>query len=965
MEEGPSGGEDHRCRRRGTPNWRCSERALDGKAFCEKHHLYVVLRNKKKKMEKVAREIGGGGEMGSERKKRKRQKLEDILGNQEVGLGDDSVQEWFGSGNGTAVSVGEEIARLFGEVSDGNGGLGGLEGESLQLWPGGDGQAFGQGVCGNGGQVLGGGGVSEGIQGGYGGLGLDGEAIQLWGSDDACKNGGGVPGGQGIQVEGFGGTACDIEGLILGGGGGIQESYGGNMSGIGGLEDFNGKKVQLWSSANGCENSSGLFGGQGIHGGGSMGNADENDGLGFGTGRFQDLFSKVTGETLVDGRIQALFGETSCGNDGLSFNGEGIQFWCEEAACANLDGKGVQGLFGDNVCVNGGEVGVGNGDRQEVVESKGKRGRPKGSKNKKKSLGTEECIEGLSGVTGENGVRDEVKSEAKQGRPKGPKNKTKSLEMDRNERISGQETACMTALDNERLFQEVENDKRLAEEGAISVNEVRNEIVEPKPKRGRPKGSTNKKKNLSGQQNQGVPGEIVNNNFSDIVAWPTGLENEMLTPVGEKKWKLPVEATRDGEDGDEKTRPKYKLGRPKGSKNKKKISEAQENQGTPCDSVVVNDGGDKTLYPIGGGNDRLPVGNEGGTEIVQQKKKLGRPKGSKNKKKNTAGQENEEIASKMVANNGFDETVWPLELENERQTFIGKEDRGLHLEATYDNEGGDEIVRPNDKPGQPKGLKNMQNILADKENQGMLCKGSNDGSWVETLGPITESYENERPILVSEEDRGMPVEATGGNGGGGTVQSKKRLGRPKGSKNKKKIVADQENEGVTGETIHSKDGGRAETILSMDSQYERPTFVGEEDQGMLFESTVGNGTANEMIRPNDELKGLENMKKRGRPKGSKKKRTIIIGEALKIAKTRQALRDSGDVEIKSNEIISESSSVLKRPRGRPRKFKNKKRNSVGTREGRSTEDGLENSGLPVSYSASISSLYSKYFYLAG
>lgn len=901
MEGGPAGGEeDQRCRRRGTPNWRCSERALDGKAFCKKHHLYLVLRNKKKRMEKV----GGGGEVGIEKRKRKRQKIEEILGNEDVGLGGDGVQGWFsggsgGGGNGSStagLSVGEEIARLFGEVSDGNGGGLGLDGESLQLWAGGgDGQAFDQGVCGNGGQVLGGGGGSEGIQGEFGGLGLEGEDIQLWGSDDACKNGG----GQGIQVDGFGGTACGIDGLILGRGEGL--------SGIGGLEGFDGKKVQPWSSGNACGNSSGLLGVQGIHGGGFIENAGESDGMGFGSGRYQDLFSKVTSDTL--GRIEALFGEATCGNSSLSFGGEGIEFWCEEAACANLDGKGVQGLFGDNACGNGGEVGGGNDDKQELVESKGKRGRPKGSKNKKKSVGTEESIEGLSGAAGENVVRDEIKSEGMQGRSKGPKRKKKSLEIDKSERMTVQGTACLIALDNEE-------DTGLAVEEAIFGNEVRNES---KGKRGRPKGSKNKKKNPSGQQHQGMPGEIVNNDCSDKIVWPIGLENEMLTPLGEE----------------EIIQTKERRGRPKGSKNKKTNSEGQETPG----------------------------------EIFQRKRSIGRPKGSKNKKKNTAGQENKGIASDIVVvNDGCDKAVLPIELKNKRKTFVGKEDRGLPLEATNDSEGGDEIIRPEDKPGQPKGLKTMQNLLADKENQVVPCKGSNDSSWVETPWPMR--YENERPTHVSEEDKGMSVEATGGNGGGiGTVQLEKRLGRPKGSKNKKKIVANQENEGVTGETMHRKDGVRAETIRSMGSEYERPTLVGEEDQGMLFESTVGNGTANEtiLVTREDSLGGdvvggngggdERTKKKRGRPKGLTQKRIICIGEALKIEKKRQdlaflskevpvkKLRDFGDIEMRHNELISEPSEVQKRPRGRPRKLKNKKRSSDGITKGRSTEDGLENSGL--------------------
>jgi lysine-specific demethylase 3 len=765
-----------------------------------------VLRNKRRRrMQKVSGENGGGGEVGVGRRDTKRRRIEEDLENEDVGLGGDGVQGWFGGGNGNGLTVGEEIARLFGEVSDGS---------MQQLWACGDGPEFGESASGNVDRVLGGsGGGGEGVQGGFGevisgigGLGLDGEASQLWGSEDACENGGEVPGGQGSHVDGFGRTACEVDGLILGGGEEIKNAYGE------GLDD--GKAVQLWNSGNDYPSSTGVLGGQGIQAGGSIENAFKNDGLGFDSEGFQDFFSKVNDQNLVDVRIQALSGEGSVGNSGLSFGGEGIQFWFGEVARTNLDGKGVQGHFGDNVCGNGGEtLGGSNGDRQEVVGLKGKRGRPKGSKNKNKTFAADakEGIERFEGAPGENGIRDAVVRS--KGRPKGSKNKKKSLEMNKNHETPGnnvdgnsneQGTLCLTALDNERLILVGDKDTGSVVEVAISCNELGNEIVGQKKKRGRPKGSKSKKR---------MSGEVVIDNGGDEIVRPTCLKYERQTLVGEEERKLPFDDATRSEGGNEITRPKGKRGRPKGSKSKKESSAGQENQGMPGDIGVVNDGGDKT--------------------------------------------------------------VCRTSVENGKLNSVGQEDRGLPID---DVEGGSGIVWPKNKRGRPKGSKNKQKILIGKENQGMPCKlmGRNDGSGVETFWPMWS--ENERPTLVSEEDQEMAIKATGGN-----------------------------------------------------------------------------GSADKIIQPKDNRKG------------SKHKRVIIVGEALnKILAQRhqdytfpsklvpvEQLRYSGEIETESKELTSEPGKVWKRPRGRPRKFNNEQCNSDGFREGRPTSNGLENSGLSVSYFASI------------
>lgn len=60
MEGVPLPPDEERCRRRGTPNWRCPQRALPGKSHCLKHYLFYVSRRNRQKTTSVAGKPGGG-----------------------------------------------------------------------------------------------------------------------------------------------------------------------------------------------------------------------------------------------------------------------------------------------------------------------------------------------------------------------------------------------------------------------------------------------------------------------------------------------------------------------------------------------------------------------------------------------------------------------------------------------------------------------------------------------------------------------------------------------------------------------------------------------------------------------------------------------------------------------------------------------------------------------------------------
>ncbi|KAH7543842.1 hypothetical protein JRO89_XS15G0029000 [Xanthoceras sorbifolium] len=667
---------EKRCRRSGTPNWRCKERALRGKTLCEKHYLYEVQRNRGgKRMEEKGggSENGGGAEVGLQRKKQKQHEEEDskpvvvVVNSEEV----------------NAVGVG---------FSGGENG-----GQEFQL----------------------------------GGVGSGG-----------CENGG----------LGFGGSDL-IEGLF-----GESGEEGGGLGPLGGGIDSQFGEV--------------------VVGGGGGGNGDW--GLNFGGGGFGSF------------GFQGLFGETGSGNGGQSS------------------------------CI-----------QEETVKIKKKLGRPKGAKNKKKSSGALEGSQDLNQVGGDRVVGDEIVSVKKRGRPKGSKNKQKKV-------LEGQ-------------VQETLPDQIVTTGEINGAREGDNEIFSTKRGRGRPKGSNIRKKIISGEENQGMGCEVVAGDGGGVeTVRVLGSENgQSILVVGGEEDKGKLFEASGGEVGrNENGRPKKKRGRPKDFVKKKDIIGAgrlEKKHRRPKGFLKKKDiiGAQKRIEPLSGDG-------------------IGQPK---------------DMPGEIVGSNSVN--LWTA--------LVGEQDREMPMEANCGCGAVTESFRPKKKLGRPKGAKNKkQNIGNGNEEK--------DGGFDGNVMP--EGLEKGMTALVDEEGRQIIVKAIDGDeaefvmagpkdeqlsGGNEIVSSKKKRGRPKGSKTKKKCHTGKE----------------------------------------------------------------ENDRMPGRPKGAKNKRIILFGKALKrilLHKDQNQMdsakmekekvidlkkdagvqirdeRDVSDIETKTNKLTTNSESVLKRPRGRPRKF---------------------------------------------
>ncbi|KAJ6340649.1 hypothetical protein OIU77_008417 [Salix suchowensis] len=379
---------------RSAGKWRCKERAFSGKAYCEKHHLYSVERSLKRSMEKKSVN-GDGVEVGSQRKKRQREGSEENSGGDNVS-------------------------------------------ESFQLWQN---EAT---ACGINGQVLGGEGFQDSFGGECGGtevLGLDGKVFQVW----------------------------DGEGIRLG-----ESGTGASENGVVGLGDHEAPDLFCQVSAANVGNAGVGSSGGGIHG----------------------VFGEVNGKngdiTLSGESMEGLFGE--CKNGDMAAGGEGVQCWCGEAGCASIDGEGIQGLFGETACQNGGE-GIESGCHWNEGGEDGK--------TNKEFFGVEAVgIDDSSEFGGDDKGGAEVSPvKRKRGRPKGSTKKKNDPRGQVKLGLGGDNVigngSDVGMIEMEIMFSETSG-----------VDGEGNEIVRPKAKRGRPKGSGKKQKDAAPEEKQCLPGDF-------------------------------------------------------------------------------------------------------------------------------------------------------------------------------------------------------------------------------------------------------------------------------------------------------------------------------------------------------------------------------------------------------------------------------------------------------------------------
>ncbi|KAH9779972.1 JmjC domain-containing protein [Citrus sinensis] len=692
----------------------------------------------------------------------------------------------------------------------------------------------------------------------------------------------------------LGGDRENQVGLASAGGGGEEATCGFGAGGNGGAAAGEILDVKAFHQLFGEDGGGNLVNEDFLQVGKSSVNACENGGLDFASELFEGLFGEVSGGGNGGEGIGSLFGQVNGsgggggggdGNGGLGFCGEGFGGLFGSVD----DGNGIERLFGE-IAASGNE----NDGKSAMVMPKRKRGRPVGSKNKKKVPAYQADIEGLSKV-GEDGIEGPMK---KRGRPKGSKNKRKKNFDEQNQEFPGQ-----IARGEDR-------------DGKITCNieqPIGDGNAEPKYRQGQC--------------------SAVERGSNSVVGTILQAGSEIQRDSG-----MPVDASFGDTAVRENVKPKKKRGRPKGSKSKKqKLAEGNQEIASAkvCDDTItcnieqsiigdgivepkyrqahstavgevhtagegVYNGVVGTIFPTGLKIQRdrgMPVNARFGDGVVREnvkpEKKRGRPKGSKSKKQKLA-KGNQEISSDIVCGVGDYYSNVRLEgLENQRVTAVNEEYGIVNVEAS-NGDGADCVTAgAKDKPAWLQVFNNTKkNHFAGVVYEVPVEILVGDNACDQNFRPL--DLENKRTTCGGDENRKMNVEATEGE----TVNSmpRKKRGRPKGWKKKKEIVGAEE-------IIQPLSGG--DNIVLLKRKRGRPKGWKKKKE------IVG---AEEIIQP---LSGGDNIvllkRKRGRPKGWRKKKEIVGAEEI-----IQQLSGGGNIVL------------LKKKRGRP--MGSKKKNKILTSE---------------------------------
>lgn len=436
------------------------------------------------------------------------------------------------------------------------------------------------------------------------------------------------------------------------------------------------------------------------------GQLNENvGGLGFGSDLIEGLFGEVSGDG-GDGGFVPLGAE----NWGLSFDG---------GCLGDLFGEIGSGGREQGCVEEGSSQGLNpvNGD----VILKRKVGRPKGSKNKKKSVvGTVAVGERLDQDGGVREGNGEGLSARKRGRPKGSKNKKKK------------------GVEGQLLNGNVEGGDGIVGTPLLNgAREAEDEALSSKRKRGRPKGSKNKKKKNVEEQSQTENGKYGGDRIGSVAEVTGGA----------------------------------------------KVYENVES-GLQIVSISRPEHGEVSL--VGGTVDR---GEVGGSENVSLKKKRGRPKGSG--KKATKGNENmSEGISDATVLSGEDENLWPV--------VLNVEYGGLSKEVNNVCQTGSQDAGEKRNHRLLVGCSNKQNVGDGKEENGGGFYGNTLPKGLENCMPISVEavmdagkngiqHSGRNETASSMKQRGRPKGSKNKRKGPSSEEENNRtLVRPKGSK--KRVV---------------------------------------------------------------------------------------------------------------------------------------------------------------------------------
>ncbi|XP_020549011.1 uncharacterized protein LOC105160354 [Sesamum indicum] len=788
--------------------WRCNLMALSGKTLCEKHYLSVQRSGEKKRMKEMASEENGGGwkrKLGGEEKGR------DFDGNGsqmglvvwESGSGEGGVKKR-GRPKGSKNKEKKKVAE--GKDSRKKSGKRGrpkgskkrkktgvqYEVEAMQV-EGGAGLDVVERKNEDGGKVVG---TSEGV----------GTAGVL----QSVGNGNNFLGYHGVDLN---------DDVVRSVGGRISEDF----SGLGNGGDVIIKRNDGCGQPELSKSDKEIF----------MTNG--NQGLAVHTYEGGNEF----GDAAVNGRVNEtqksrfIEGDISHGTAGNSSPVQMIRRIGRpkgsknKKKTVNETGKsdGIEAnVSSGNACING-----------AAVHMVCRIGRPRGFKNKKKTVNETENGIGIEGnVSCANAGMNAATMQMVRriGRPKGSKNNEKTVnETKRDDDIEGNVTGTAGIIAVPlHIVHWVGGPKDLKNENKIvnEIDDIEGDVccgivgkrvgsVEMVRRKGRPKGSKNKKKTVNKtEKSNGVEGDASSGNDGKS-AGPVHMVHRIGRPKGSKNNKKTASETEknDGIEGDVSRGDTCisdapvsmvrRIGRPKGSKNKKKrgndIEKSYAIKGhVPCGEIVKSAAPVRMVYRVGrpkglkykkeiaigtennhGMVDAIAAKNSGGNGAVNQRGGRGRPKGSKS-------------GSKMMQAAKID--------QNAGVGFASITDGGKS-----NDKGGEEIAEGKDHGREKHTLSGDTMQVID---DAFAVVGELDGSkkLKDSDDRPKGSNNNEKKTIAVETHSTIPsVIALGiGNWVGLAKEVRRGRGRPKGSKNMKTHAADEEGVDVSGGSIKWKDG---------------------------------------------------------------------------------------------------------------------------------------------------------------
>ncbi|XP_019427149.1 PREDICTED: lysine-specific demethylase JMJ25-like isoform X1 [Lupinus angustifolius] len=461
--------------------------------------------------------------------------------------------------------------------------------------------------------------------------------------------------------------------------------------------------------------------------------------------------------------------EGACENDpvALPLSGGGLQELGEAGFC-NLNDQGLQPQ--ERVCEEDDTTLIGN-DRPNIAapndDGNGQDDPRRGSINKKTVPGVEEGMELLNGgaVTNEEARGEPLRLQAKRGRPKGSKNKSKGLKGNNvhacaenpggcgkcaGKNVGSIEVCGLNRRSGRHKGSNSENTVLGVEEGggAAIDKETKSEALRSRVRRGRPKGSMNKNKQFSMALNaQGVSGN--DNAGTDRMSLVTSLRNGRSNISCEKDQALPslMGASDKGAQPNEIASPK-KRGRPKGSKNRKKNIVFVSNAiARPRKRSRPKDSKSR--------NKNIAfVSNAAGVRIAWSKK-CGQPKVSKHKRNDVVDTGNE-VAGEIARLKKCDRPKGSKNKKNVVHVNNEEESETIRLDGPDDGIISPEVEadKGGTKLGRPKGSGRKENETArpfdsEFESHGLVAEKDETASSRNDIDQLEGNYSQERCLRIT------------------------------------------------------------------------------------------------------------------------------------------------------------------------------------------------------------------------